>query len=150
MIPILILVIGIILIILNVKAIRKEEKSFNHILEREADNSNKDYGLEIIAIRKDLAETVLDLQKEIEEIKISIEKLKDGSKKDDNKVEDINLKETEDVISEINFSNSLDKENKENKVNQVKTLIEQGLSDDEICEKLSIGRGEVLLIKGLF
>lgn len=168
MLPILIILIGIILIILNIKAIKKENKSFDKILEREESNNDKDYDLEIIAIRKDLAETVLDLQKEIEELKISINNIKSSKISDDNK---INIKSfekedsdnsfqkdypinnfNEDVISEINFSNNLSISNdnlKSNKLEKVKLLLENGLTDDKICEELSIGKGEVLLIKSL-
>ena len=35
------------------------------------------------------------------------------------------------------------------KQKKVKVLLDKGLSDDEICEKLSIGKGEILLIKNL-
>ena len=168
MLPILIILIGIILIILNIKAIKKENKSFDKILEREESNNDKDYDLEIIAIRKDLAETVLDLQKEIEELKISINNIKSSKIADDNK---INIKSfekedsdnsfqkdhpinnfNEDVISEINFSNNLSVSNnnlKSDKLEKVKLLLENGLTDDKICEELSIGKGEVLLIKSL-
>lgn len=168
MLPILIILIGIILIILNIKAIKKENKSFDKILEREESNNDKDYDLEIIAIRKDLAETVLDLQKEIEELKISINNIKSSKIADDNK---INIKSfekedsdnsfqkdypinnfNEDVISEINFSNNSSVSNnnlKSDKLEKVKLLLENGLTDDKICEELSIGKGEVLLIKSL-
>ena len=168
MLPILIILIGIILIILNIKAIKKENKSFDKILEREESNNDKDYDLEIIAIRKDLAETVLDLQKEIEELKISINNIKSSKIADDNK---INIKSfekedsdnsfqkdhpinnfKEDVISEINFSNNSSVSNnnlKSDKLEKVKLLLENGLTDDKICEELSIGKGEVLLIKSL-
>ena len=168
MLPILIILIGIILIILNIKAIKKENKSFDKILEREESNNDKDYDLEIIAIRKDLAETVLDLQKEIEELKISINNIKSSKIADDNR---INIKSfekedsdnsfqkdhpinnfNEDVISEINFSNNSSVSNnnlKSDKLEKVKLLLENGLTDDKICEELSIGKGEVLLIKSL-
>lgn len=168
MLPILIILIGIILIILNIKAIKKENKSFDKILEREESNNDKDYDLEIIAIRKDLAETVLDLQKEIEKLKISINNIKSSKIADDNK---INIKSfekedsdnsfqkdhpinnfNEDVISEINFSNNSSVSNnnlKSDKLEKVKLLLENGLTDDKICEELSIGKGEVLLIKSL-
>lgn len=168
MLPILIILIGIILIILNIKAIKKENKSFDKILEREESNNDKDYDLEIIAIRKDLAETVLDLQKEIEELKISINNIKSSKIADDNK---INIKSfekedsdnsfqkdhpinnfNEDVISEINFSNNSSVSNnnlKSDKLEKVKLLLENGLTDDKICEELSIGKGEVLLVKSL-
>lgn len=159
MLPILIILIGIMLVILNIKAIKKEDKSFNKILEREEVNNNKDYGLEIIAIRKDLAETVLDLQKEIEELKNSINNIKNCNLIDDNKNNITNFNENdsdkvfkEDVISEINFSNKSnlqDNDLKNNKLEKVKLLLENGLTDDEICEELSVGKGEVLLIKRL-
>lgn len=159
MLPILIILIGIMLVILNIKAIKKEDKSFNKILEREEVNNNKDYGLEVIAIRKDLAETVLDLQKEIEELKNSINNIKNCNLIDDNKNNITNFNENdsdkvfkEDVISEINFSNKSnlqDNDLKNNKLEKVKLLLENGLTDDEICEELSVGKGEVLLIKRL-
>lgn len=168
MLPILIILIGIMLIILNIKAIKKENKSFDKILEREESNNDKDYGLEIIAIRKDLAETVLDLQKEIEELKISITDIKSSKITDDNKInitsfeveeldndlkkEHINSEFNENVISEINFSNksNISYNNlKNDKLEKVKLLLEAGLTDEKICEELSIGKGEVLLIKSL-
>ncbi|WP_291652283.1 hypothetical protein [Clostridium sp.] len=168
MLPILIILIGIMLIILNVKAIKKENKSFGKILEREESNNDKDYDLEIIAIRKDLAETVLDLQKEIEDLKISINNIKNSKIVDDNKINIASFKEedsensfkkdyntnnfNEDVISEINFSNKSnisDNNFKSDKLKKVKMLLENGLTDDKICEELSIGKGEVLLIKSL-
>lgn len=156
MLPVLITLIGIILIILNVKAIKKEDKSFENILNREEMNNNKDYDVEIISIRKDLAETVLDLQKEIEELKKSLNHIKNKEELDDNidnyKKEDSEkiLKEDiieNDIISEINFNNKEKLQN--DKMESVKSFLEIGLNDDEICEKLSMGKGEVLLIKSL-
>lgn len=159
MLPILISLIGIILIILNIKAIKKEDKSFKRILEREELDNDKDYDLDIISIRKDLAETVLDLQKEIEGLKISINNIKNSNITIDNENNIENFKEynlenilKEDVISEINFSNKskiLDYNLKNEKLEKVKLLLENGLTDEKICEELSIGKGEVLLIKSL-
>lgn len=154
MLPVLIILIGIILIILNVKAIKKEDKSFENILNREEMNNNRDYDVEIISIRKDLAETVLDLQKEIEELKKSMNHIKNKKEVDDNKYNIDNYKKEdsenilkEDIISEINFNNKEKLQN--DKMESVKSFLENGLTDDEICEKLSIGKGEVLLIKSL-
>lgn len=159
MLPVLIILIGIILIILNVKAIKKEDKSFEKILNREEMNNNKDYDVEIISIRRDLAETVLDLQKEIEVLKKSLNYIKNNKEVDDNKynIDDYEKENSEiileediignDVISEINFNNKKKLQN--DKMESVKSLLQNGLSDEEICEKLSIGKGEVLLIKSL-
>lgn len=159
MLPVLIMLIGIILIILNVKAIKKEDKSFENILNREEMNNNRDYDVEIISIRKDLAETVLDLQKEIEELKKSLNHIKNKKEVDDNKKNIDNYKKEDsehilkediienDIVSEINFNNEEKLQN--DKMESVKAFLENGLTDDEICEKLSIGKGEVLLIKSL-
>ena len=51
-----------------------------------------------------------------------------------------NDNEYEGVINDI----SLD-----SKTQRIKKLIKQGLSDEEICEKLHVGKGEILLVKGL-
>lgn len=162
--PILIIVIGMILIGLNIKAIKKEDKSFENILERASDISTRDYDVEIISIRKDLAETVLDLQMEIEELKTYILDIKNVDANNDNSKEEffdeeLSLNNTENmdsilknsnaninVISEINFSNKIESKSK---IELVKEYLENDFTEEEICEKLSIGRGEVLLIKGL-
>ena len=111
MFPWLIILIGIIIIILNIrglykdnnKAVNNEQENFNEILRKEEVNNDRDYDKEIIAIRRDLAETVLDLQKEIEELRASlnyfirynkIDKLDDNInvgeiKKDNNKINNI-------------------------------------------------------------
>lgn len=182
MLPWVIILLGIIIIIINIRGIFKgnntvlnnEGESFNEILKKEKVNNDRDYDKEIIAIRRDMAETVLDLQKEIEELRVSlnyfisynkinklddnitIEEIKNGGTKV-NRKENLNLDES--VISEINFSHkdykafkkeiNSQEEKKDDKVQKVKELIEEGLSDEEICNKLSIGKGEVLLIKGL-
>ena len=156
----LLIIIGALLILLNVKAIKKENNSFTSILKREESTTNRDYDVEIISIRKDLAESILDIQKEMEEIKESLLNIKNNKETTINYLENIEEKVEEDdiiingiehrsegVISEINFTNKIEKVNK---VDEVKRLAENGFSDDEICEKMSIGKGEVLLIKGLF
>ncbi|WP_066892600.1 hypothetical protein [Clostridium nigeriense] len=156
MLPLLIIIIGIILIFLNLKAIKKEDRSFEKILEREEVNNNKDYDLEILGIRKDMAETVLELQKEIEDLKLSINSLKKNEVKVDNIINNHNYNKNSlktDVVSEIDFSNKIETTKEETlkseKQRKVKILLDKGLTDDEICEKLSIGKGEVLLIKSL-
>lgn len=156
MLPLLIIIIGIILIFLNLKAITKEDKSFEKILAREEVNNNKDYDIEILKIRKDIAETVLDLQKEIEELKLALNSIKKIEIEDDNIIKTDNKNEInldKDIISEIDFSNKIESNKNDNfqseKQRKVKLLLDKGLTDEDICEKLSIGKGEVLLIKSL-
>ena len=157
---VVLIIIGISLVLLNIKAIKKEDNSFSSILNREQDITNRDYDVEIISIRKDLAESIFDIQKEMEEIKENIknisennnvkinylENIEENLEEDDNIIIDTKSKD-EGVISQINFNN---KTEKLSKVDEVKILVKNGLTDEEICEKMSIGKGEVLLIKGLF
>ena|GEM_PF-1059056 len=50
------------------------------------------------------------------------------------------------VKSEIDFSQKFDS----NKTQRIKNLLNKGLTEEEICHELSISKGEVLLVKGLF
>lgn len=131
MTPILIIILGCILVAINFKELRKNDVSFKEVLEYKEKNST-DKDLEIMQLRKEMAESLLEIQQEIEEIKKNISGSKD-------------LIEKNGVISEINFKNV----EKLGKIEAVEYLLEQGLTDDEICSKLSVGKGEVLLIKGL-
>lgn len=158
MLPIFFIMLGILLIILSYRITKKEDKSFEKILEREENTNFRDYDVEIIKIRKDMAETVLELQKEIEDLKLSISSIKKSYNEYDNKsnIDNFNINEiksNKDVISSIDFSNQIDEKKegsiRSEKQKKVKILLDKGLSDDEICEKLAIGKGEILLIKNL-
>lgn len=61
----------------------------------------------------------------------------------------VNFNDEDGVISEINFSKKIQRTDS-NKTESIKSLLEEGLADEEICHKLSVSRGEVLLVKGLF
>ena len=50
------------------------------------------------------------------------------------------------IISEINFSENIDS----NKTQRIKKLLKDGLTEEQICHELSVSKGEVLLVKGLF
>lgn len=69
---ILLLFIAIVLIVLNVNAIKKEKKSFSGAL-KDKESSMQDYEIEIGRLRRDLSETVLELQQEIEALKAARE-----------------------------------------------------------------------------
>ena len=85
MLPVFIFILGIILILLSYRVTKKEDNSFEKILEREENTTVRDYDIEIIKIRKDMAETVLDLQKEIENLKLEVSSIKKSRIEDDNK-----------------------------------------------------------------
>ena len=111
-----------------------------------------------MGIRKDLAESILDLQHEIDELRQELVQIKGiGQEKTiklPEKSYDIINDNTEDVISNINYNNMQhnisDDGQKQDKVPQIKKMIQQGKSDDEICNALNVGKGEVLLIRGLY
>lgn len=148
MIYILLIIVGITLIIVNLSVLRKEENSFLNTLKNKEENFS-DTDEQLIAIRKDMAESILDIQHEIESLRNEIIKLQDAqhnkklSIKNNELNDDIELEdENTGVISEINFGNS-------EKTEKIKKMINKGKSDEEICNSLGIGKGEVLLIREL-
>ena len=163
---IVLILIGIILIVINYRAINKDKGSFNDVLKSQ-DSRSTDYDVELMAIRRDMAESILDLQKEIVELRMLVsekEDLKENSIKKIQESYDIqdDIENEEDVISEINFDNrntkdeiqdnikNVENNNKSNNMILVKEMIKLGHSDEEICQKLNVGKGEVLLVKRLF
>ena len=146
--PFILIVIGLILVFLNYKALKKDESSFSDVLKYKQKDMTE-VEVEIGAIRRDIAESLTELQKEILEIKQHINF--------NNNVEDIkeNLETDEELISnnltsideEVDVINEIDNKNK---TEVIRELISLGLNDDEICEKLSLGKGEVLLVRNLY
>ena len=144
----ILIVIGVILVVLNYKALKKDESSFSDVLKYKQKDMTE-VEVEIGAIRRDIAESLTELQKEILEIKQHINF--------NNNVEDIkeNLETDEELISnnltfideEVDVINEIDNKNK---TEDIRELISLGLNDDEICEKLSLGKGEVLLVRNLY
>ncbi|MEG0296339.1 MAG: hypothetical protein RR620_06425 [Clostridium sp.] len=131
MIPFLIIIIGCALVYINLRTIDKDKNNFSTILKDKEDNATEQ-SLEIMQLRKEMAESLFELQQEIQELREKI----NGTKE---------YNETDGVVSEIDFKNV---ENL-SKIEVVEYLLKNGLTDDEICSKLSIGKGEVLFIKGL-
>ena len=146
--PFILIVIGVILVVLNYNALKKDETSFSDVLKYKQKDMTE-VEVEIGAIRRDIAESLTELQKEILEIKQHINF--------NNNVEDIkeNLEIDEELISnnltsideEVDVINEIDNKNK---TEVIRELISLGLNDDEICEKLSLGKGEVLLVRNLY
>lgn len=70
-------------------------------------------------------------------------------KKEVNEIDDssfLNPEVSDGIISEINFSAKVDSD----KTIRIKNLLSEGLTEEEICHELSVSKGEVLLVKGLF
>lgn len=70
MVAFLLIVIGIALIFINFKAVKKEKGSFGEALKGSMENIDE-YKEEIGLIRKEFAETLIDVQKEMEYLKKS-------------------------------------------------------------------------------
>ena len=151
--PILIILSGVLLIYFNYKGLKKEDKSFLSILHNEEENIS-DTDLEIGKLRREFSETILELQKEIIELK-EVKQYnypKDNSYQLEDNTNDENYTKIDTLIDdEIDI---VEEENEtENQVigrmNVIKDLIDKGYTDEDICESLSMGKGEVLLIKSL-
>ncbi|MCB2356663.1 DUF6115 domain-containing protein [Clostridium estertheticum] len=159
----LLIFIGLILIILNVLSIKKQNKSFNGVLENAMGNIQDD-DIRIGKIRAEFSESILELQSEIMEIKESMAKNdkihKDYEVYHDNKENAItrdNNKEENTNITYISKQGEIDSSildkphnNSNEKVEEIKRLFSEGSSTDEVCEILHLGKGEVLLIKDLY
>ncbi|NFN87036.1 hypothetical protein FDF31_02215 [Clostridium sporogenes] len=75
MVAFLLITIGVILILINFKAIKKEKGSFSETLKDSIENIDE-YKEEMGLIRKEFAETLIDIQKEIEYLKKELNVLK--------------------------------------------------------------------------
>lgn len=168
-------ILSAILILFNIKSVKKEKlKGFSSILQNE-EQIVTDATVEMVKLRKDLSETIVELQREIVDLKEEVNYLK--YKLTDERVQSKNIKLNTLVSDEYvkasdnekktynknlniddgkkseepkqNNDNKKDIENSE-RVLEIKKLIKKDLSDDEICKKLSIGKGELLLIKSLY
>ena len=129
---ILIVTIGILLIWINRKEFKVKNSGFKEVLINKTDTITE-VEIEIQNLRRDFAETIGILQMDIKNLRENID----------------NLKGTQ-VIEESSEENDFSNSEKSNNVEEVKKLIEQGVSIDDICKILSIGKGEVLLIKDLY
>ena len=150
----LIIVIGALLIALNLRSIKKEKNSFEFILDEKVDNM-ADFEVLIGEVRREFAETILELQKSIQEVNEKIEVI---NKKEQKKAEvynklvdnEINKSVIETTIEEVGFTNSGVGTIYNVKVKEIDELLKQGMDIGEIAERLSMGKGEVLLIKELY
>jgi hypothetical protein len=148
------LLIGIMLVILNTRAIRKEKQSFNNIFHT-AEEDMREFEIRLGEVRREFSETILELQKEIEELKENNNRKYpiEEAKENENSAEElIEVPLTIDT-QEKNMKNKSVEYNKANnsvKIEEINRLLEKGLSIEEISTKLGIGKGEVLLIKELY
>ncbi|MBK1812903.1 hypothetical protein JHL18_19970 [Clostridium sp. YIM B02505] len=145
--PVVLIIIGVILIIINYRALKKEDGSFEKILEERGERV-EEHDIEIANLRREFSETILELQLEIERLKA----IKNSEEPDDNKSGTIDYR----IDDEVSYEESVSTTNNSNtnmisdKARSVKELLDKGFTDEQICEELAVGKGEVLLIKGLY
>lgn len=169
MITFLLLLTGILLIFINYRALKKDNTDFKQAFSSASKNI-KDYDLEIAKLRSEYAENILEIQQEIEALKDELgEKYESGALKqseteqlelpeaeniDDEEVEaitELDMEQAQELADEQENDQQPQKEASNNiKVNEIEKLLNEGLSIDLICEKLGIGKGEVLLIEKLY
>ncbi|KEI13162.1 hypothetical protein Z959_01685 [Clostridium novyi B str. ATCC 27606] len=162
---IMLLIIGSLLIFINIRTINKEKNSFKGILNKEEINL-QEVQIEIGKLRKEFAETLLELQTEILYLKKKIDnkysihknnlEYHKENENNNDKIEDIvdidfnkvkNIKNDQELkesnLDSYEETNSL-------KLKQVQELIDKGLSVEEIADILKVGKGEILLIRELY
>lgn len=147
--PVILILIGFIFIVysyismkkeknLDINDDKKEDNSFKSIL-RNNERDLSDYKFELGVLRKDIGESLNELQQEILEIKKAL-----------------NLFNEKDLINENRYDTKVHNSINENyykessKASNIRELLKDGLTDEEISEKLSVTKGEILLVKGLY
>lgn len=147
--PVILILIGFIFIVysyismkkgknLDINDDKEEDNSFQSIL-RNNERDLSDYKFELGVLRKDIGESLNELQQEILEIKKAL-----------------NLFNEKDLINEDRYDTKVHNSINENyhkessKALNIRELLKDGLTDEEISEKLSVTKGEILLVKGLY
>ena len=157
---IILFLIAVVLIAINIKAIKNEDKnSFENMLTNKEKNTDK-FDIEILKIRKDLSETIIELQREIVDLKEEVRLLKltninsnnlefyNNDNKNVHRKVNNSSQSSEEIIKDVD--NNLKENKSTSNILKVKNLIQLGIDDDEICRRLQIGKGELLLIKDLY
>lgn len=159
----LLIFIGLILVILNVLSIKKQNKSFDGVLGHAIEDIG-DYDIKLGEVRREFSESILQLQSEIVAMGQTIERIsneRDHIHKiyvEDEIHDEHKLYVKNKINNEEKFYNEEKDEsvveNKDNintsKVEDIKRLFSEGMSVSQISEILKLGKGEVLLIKDLY
>lgn len=170
---ILLIILGLLLLWLNFKAIKKGEGTFSQEM-KVAERNTSEVDEKLMEMRSEFAATITELQREISNLREKNVDLIEKSKYNKSKEEyyenknNILTEENEYINSLVNTVSkvsdnleiknddknndniSLEEGNNSLKVDEVKELLLQGIADDEIAQRLNIGKGEVLLIKELY
>lgn len=146
--PIILIIFGVILVFVNIKSLKDNESSFGNMLKHKEENISN-VQVEIGQIRKDVAESLTELQIEILQLRELINKDKSHKeiKYEFENNDKYNIKK---VLKKTHEKEVINEINTKGKTERIRELIDQGINDDEICKVLSLGKGEVLLVRGLY
>lgn len=122
---IVLLILGFCLIGINIIALKKDEKEHVNSI-------------------KEIEEAIFNLQMEMEEIKLIINNNKSKEVVIEEKPMEIVHNEVQSILHD-----KIEKKNNV-KIDEVRELLDKGLTLEDIAQKLQIGKGELLLIKELY
>lgn len=128
-----------------------KSNNFEEVLHK-ADKEMTDEKKEIIRLRNELSTTVLELQTKMEDLQNEIDYLKYKQierQKEGNKDFIIKDEAKKFTQSNVKLSDNIIKDSNP-KVDKIVKMLDKGMSDDEICDDLKVGKGELLLIKELY
>ena len=127
--------------IMDIKNNLNRLKNNKEMYENKEELENKDF----------LTENDIDSNVNSEYNKVNEQKVEEINAVDDsiNEIDENLLIDSDiigEIISEIDFSEKADS----SKTQNIKRLLENGLTEDQICHELFVSKGEILLVKGLF
>lgn len=153
--PALLIILGAILVVFNVAYIlRKEEIKGEAFSDAYGSSKTNIQEEKLIAyeLREEFSETILELQLEIESLKDQVSSSNNSlnfKSKVPNKVDE-KEEVTAKKVPKKNKVTSISSQNVDSKTEKIKKLLLENRTVDEISEELSVGKGEVLLIKELY
>lgn len=152
----LLVLTGILLIALNIRAIIRDKGSFKANLNMKLEHAEEN-GIEVGILRAEIAESLLDLQTEMEEIKEENNLLKsritllEGKKpkiKENKKIDKIIDEPI--ILNAVHNDNKKDNIDMDIEITEIQKLLNMGFSVDEAAAKFGVDKGEVILIKDLY
>lgn len=146
---IFLIVVGLLLIYLNTRALLKDKNSFSRTLNDKKENIQQ-FQIELGQLRREFAETLIEIQNEVHELKDKIEEKKNTEYNDEENKIEVSIDDFENDNKSVPKEESLSKRQNNIKVNEIDKMIKDGMSIEEVAEKLQIGKGEILLIKELY
>lgn len=145
---ILLIIIGIILIITNIRGIKKDKKNiasvnangFKDKLESK-DKSLSEYDVKLAMFQNKINKEIMLIKDDVEDLRMKIK---------DEMLISQNSKNTQYEKTNVIKQNNINHKIKNDNIDKVNQLIKQNYSIEEIANKLNISKGEVLLIKDLY